>query len=144
LPFVDELTVGGRRVAIRARRDLSGPVTNIDSSLISTLVLPDAPFDSLLAEPLAADRVQMAFWSGDWKGRQVQAAVIFLVPFLVGLLHSTFAMNALGAVAMRTVLQYGWAVAFSYLPLYGLCSIVTFTLYWRSLKAGLQGGANVH
>lgn len=70
-----------------------------------------------------------------------QAAVIFFVPFLVGLLHSTFAMQALGTLTGRTVLQYGWLVAFGYLLLYSLAFTTTAGFYWRSLHAGLTGGS---
>lgn len=70
---------------------------------------------------------------------QRQAMVVFFVPFLIGLVHSTFAMKALGALAMRTVLQYGWLVAVAYLVLYALYFAVSSTFYWRSLRAGMRG-----
>lgn len=68
-----------------------------------------------------------------------QAMVIFFVPFLTGLIHSTFAMKALGTLAMRTVLQYGWMVAAGYLVLYALYFAVSYNFYWRSLRVGLRG-----
>jgi putative ABC transport system permease protein len=67
-----------------------------------------------------------------------QAGVIFLVPFLVGLIHSTFAMQALGTFTARTVLQYGWAMAAGYLVLYGAGFAFAYKGYWRSLQAGLS------
>lgn len=68
-----------------------------------------------------------------------QAMVVFLVPFLTGLLHSTFAMKALGVIALRTVLQYGWLVAVAYLVLYALYFLASYSFYWRSLQAGMRG-----
>lgn len=68
-----------------------------------------------------------------------QAAIIFFIPFLAGLLHSTFAMQALGTLTGRMVLQYGWLVACGYLLLYGLAFAATAGFYWRSLHTGLSG-----
>lgn len=83
---------------------------------------------------------QVGVSSGEMKSLALkQAAVIFFVPFVGGLIHSTFAMKALGTVTSRTVLQYGWGVALCYLVLYGLCFGATCTSYWRSLQAGLGG-----
>ncbi|MFO7172793.1 MAG: FtsX-like permease family protein [Bacillota bacterium] len=67
-----------------------------------------------------------------------QAAVIFSVPFAVGVVHSTFAMQALSTLMMRSVLHYGWMVAAAYLVLYGVACAGTAELYWRSLRAGLH------
>lgn len=67
-----------------------------------------------------------------------QSMVIFLVPFLTGLVHATFAMQALGTLAARTVLQYGGLVACGYLVLYAGYYAVTCSVYWRSMKAGLN------
>lgn len=69
---------------------------------------------------------------------QRQAMVVFFVPFLTGLVHSTFAMKALGQLALRTVLQYGWLVAVAYLVLYALYFLVSASFYWRSLRAGMR------
>lgn len=63
-----------------------------------------------------------------------QAMVVFFVPFVVGLVHSTFAMRALGTIIMRTVLHYGWTIAVAYLLLYGIYFAVTFTTYRRALR----------
>lgn len=63
-----------------------------------------------------------------------QAMVVFFVPFVVGLVHSTFAMQALGTLIMRTVLHYGWLVALAYLALYAVYFAVTFTIYRRALR----------
>jgi putative ABC transport system permease protein len=68
-----------------------------------------------------------------------QALVVFFVPFLIGLLHSTFAMKALGALTMRSVLTYGWLVAAAYLVVYALYFSVSAAFYWRSLRVGLNG-----
>ena len=65
-----------------------------------------------------------------------QTQVIFFVPFLVGLMHSTFAMKALGTLAQRSVLHYGWTVALGYLGLYVLYYGVTYAVYWRTLSGG--------
>lgn len=62
-----------------------------------------------------------------------QALVLFLVPFLVGLVHSTFAMRALSTLVFRSVLVYGWMMAVGYFILYGAYFTVTFALYWRSM-----------
>lgn len=65
---------------------------------------------------------------------RAQAMVVFFVPFVVGLVHSTFAMRALGTIIMRTVLHYGWTIAVAYLLLYGIYFAVTFTTYRRALR----------
>mgnify|MGYP000926051200 FL=1 len=70
-----------------------------------------------------------------------QMAVIFFLPFVVGLVHSTFAMRALGTLTRRTVLQYGWGAALLFLFLFGALFIGTVQLYWRSLCDGLERGA---
>lgn len=67
-----------------------------------------------------------------------QATVIFFVPFILGLAHSTFAMQALGTLMQQTVLQYGWMVAAAYLLLYTLYFLGSCSAYWRSISAGLQ------
>lgn len=67
-----------------------------------------------------------------------QAMVVFFVPFLLGLVHSTFAMKALGTLLQQTVLQYGWIVAAAYLVLYILYFLGSYGAYWRSIRAGLQ------
>lgn len=64
----------------------------------------------------------------------IQAIVVFFVPFVVGLIHSTFAMQALGTIILRTVLHYGWLVAMAYLALYAVYFAVTFTIYRRALR----------
>lgn len=80
---------------------------------------------------------QLGLTLGELKGlSRTQAAVLFLVPFLVGLLHSTFAMKALGTLTMRSVLVYGWAIAAGYLVLYGAFFTVTFALYWQAMGLG--------
>jgi putative ABC transport system permease protein len=63
-----------------------------------------------------------------------QSLILFFTPFIVGLIHSTFAMQALGTLVNRTVLQFGWAVALGYLVLYGAFYLVTYAIYWRSLR----------
>ncbi len=60
------------------------------------------------------------------------SAVIFLVPFLIGLVHSSFAMNALGTLLMRTVLHWGWFVALGYLVVYAGYFAATHALYWQA------------
>jgi len=65
-----------------------------------------------------------------------QTQVIFFVPFLVGLVHSTFAMKALSTLLQRSVLHYGWLVALAYLGLYVLYYAVTYAFYWRTLSGG--------
>lgn len=70
-----------------------------------------------------------------------QTIVIFFVPFMTGLLHSTFAMLALGTLMAKTVLQLGWAVALTYLVLYTLFYGATYNIYWRSLRIGAIGRA---
>ena len=67
-----------------------------------------------------------------------QMAVIFFLPFVVGLVHSTVAMYALGTLTRRTVLHYGWAAALLFLFLFGAFFSGTGQLYWRSLQDGLQ------
>jgi len=65
-----------------------------------------------------------------------QTQVIFFAPFVVGLVHSTFAMKALGTLLQQSVLHYGWLVALGYLVLYGLYYAVTYGFYWRTLSGG--------
>jgi len=67
-----------------------------------------------------------------------QTMVLFFVPFVVGLVHSTFAMKALGTLLQRSVLHYGWLVAVAYLGLYGLYFAVTYAAYWRTLSGGAR------
>ncbi|HHT28174.1 MAG TPA: ABC transporter permease [Firmicutes bacterium] len=63
-----------------------------------------------------------------------QSLILFFTPFIAGLIHSTFAMQALGTLLNRTVLQFGWAVALGYLVLYGAFYLVMYAIYWRSLR----------
>lgn len=67
-----------------------------------------------------------------------QMAVIFFLPFVVGLVHSTVAMHALGTLTRRTVLHYGCGAALLFLFLFGAFFFGTGQLYWRSLQDGLQ------
>ncbi|MEW6228105.1 MAG: FtsX-like permease family protein [Bacillota bacterium] len=67
-----------------------------------------------------------------------QMAVIFFLPFVVGLLHSTVAMYALGTLTRRTVLHYGWGAALLFLFLFGAFFSGAGQLYWHSLQDGLQ------
>lgn len=70
---------------------------------------------------------------------QGQTLVIFLVPFVAGVFHATFAMVALGTLIKHPVLQIGWMVALAYLALYFVYLYAIMTFYWRSLQAGLGG-----
>lgn len=80
---------------------------------------------------------QLGLSNGELKGlSRVQAMVVFFIPFVVGLVHSTFAMKALGTLVMRTVLYYGWMIAAGYLVLYVLFFAVTYALYWRTMGLG--------
>lgn len=67
-----------------------------------------------------------------------QAMVVFYVPFLAGVTHSTLAMKALGTLLSRTVLQIGWVVALAYLVLYAVYLAASSTFYWRTLRVGLK------
>lgn len=64
---------------------------------------------------------------------RTQALIVFAVPFVVGLIHSTFAMRALGTLVMRSVLHYGWMMAAGYLILYGAFFSATFAVYWQAI-----------
>lgn len=66
---------------------------------------------------------------------QAQNAVVFFVPFAVGLVHSTFAMKALSALVSRSVLAEGWLVALAYLLVYALFFKVTSGIYQRAVGA---------
>ncbi len=78
---------------------------------------------------------QLGVSSGELKRVAMrQAAVIFFVPFIGGLIHSTFAMQGLGTIVSRTVLQIGWAVALGYLVLYAVLFRAINSFYWRSLR----------
>lgn len=63
-----------------------------------------------------------------------QILVIFLIPYGLGLLHTTFALYALGTIVGRTVLQHGIVIALLYLVLYMLYFFTTFSVYWKSLN----------
>jgi len=65
----------------------------------------------------------------------IQNAVIFLVPFAVGLVHSTFAMKALGTLVSRPVLTQGWLVALAYLVVYMLYFALSNGIYQRAVAA---------
>ena len=58
-----------------------------------------------------------------------------LVPFAVGLLHSTFAMNALSTLMMRPVLALGWLVALAFLAVYALFFALSHGVYQRAVAA---------
>lgn len=75
---------------------------------------------------------------------RIQAMVIFLIPFLVGLAHSTFAMKALSSLMGLSVLVYGWLVALGYLVLYIGFFVVTYTLYWKTMGVGRADSTVVH
>jgi len=80
---------------------------------------------------------QLGLTTGELRGlARTQAWVLFLVPFVVGLVHSTFAMRALSTLMLRSVLLHGWAVAAGYFLLYGAFFTASFALYWRTM--GLQ------
>lgn len=66
---------------------------------------------------------------------RIQNGVVFLVPFAVGLLHSTFAMKALSTLMSRPVLTLGWLVAAAYLVIYALFFAVTDGVYQRAVAA---------
>src|SRR5690606_3371640 len=69
---------------------------------------------------------QLGISAGELKGlSRVQAWVVFFTPFLVGLVHSTFAMKALGTLVGISVLHYGWMVAAGYLVLYVVFFLTT-------------------
>ncbi|MFS8582014.1 MAG: hypothetical protein FWJ61_04125, partial [Limnochordales bacterium] len=74
---------------------------------------------------------------------RAQALVVFAVPFVVGLVHSTFAMRALSTLALQSVLHYGWMVAAGYLVLYGAFFAGTFGLYWQALGLRERAAAAV-
>lgn len=71
---------------------------------------------------------------------RTQAAVVFFIPFLAGLAHSTFAMKALSTLVGRSVLHYGWMVAVGYLVLYIGFFAATYALYWRTLRVDRAEG----
>lgn len=71
----------------------------------------------------------------------MQAGIIFFLPFLVGWVHATFALEALSTLIGRSVLRYGWTVGAVYFALHLLCFMVTYALYWRTL--GVPAGRNV-
>lgn len=78
---------------------------------------------------------QLGVSNGDLKRVALrQAAAIFFIPFVGGLIHSTFAMQGLGTIVSRTVLQIGWAVALGYLVLYAVLFRAINSFYWRSLR----------
>lgn len=62
-----------------------------------------------------------------------QMLVVFFAPFAIGLIHSTFAMQALGVVIMRNVFHYGWLMAAMYLVIFGLYYAGIEGFYRRSL-----------
>lgn len=66
-----------------------------------------------------------------------QALVIFFTPFVGGIIHSSFAMQALGTLLNRRVLQLGWMVALVYLVLYAIYFTIAYAFHWRTLRTGL-------
>lgn len=66
---------------------------------------------------------------------QAQNAVVFFVPFAVGLIHSTFAMKALSSLVSRPVLAQGALVALAYLVIYAAFFVVTNGIYQRAVAA---------
>ena len=65
----------------------------------------------------------------------LQNAIVFLVPFAVGLIHSTFAMKALGTLVMKRVIYSGWLVALGYLLVYVAYFAATDAVYRRAIGA---------
>ena len=63
----------------------------------------------------------------------LQNAIVFLVPFAVGLIHSTFAMKALGTLVMKRVIYSGWLVALGYLLVYVAYFAATDAVYRRAI-----------
>ena len=63
-----------------------------------------------------------------------QLMTVFFVPFIIGSVHFTFAMRALGTIAGQTVLHHAWLVALGYLALYGAYFLAIQGFYWRSLR----------
>jgi putative ABC transport system permease protein len=68
-----------------------------------------------------------------------QSAAVFFVPFLVGLVHATFAMRALGTLLGRPVLVCGWVVGLCYLVLYALFFVIMQSFYWQNLHLSGTG-----
>lgn len=64
---------------------------------------------------------------------RLQNAIIFLVPFGVGLVHSTFAMKALSTLMMKNVIYGGWLVALGYLAAYVLYFAAADSVYRRAV-----------
>ena len=74
-----------------------------------------------------------------------QNAVLFFTPFLVGLVHSTFAMKALDTLVTAVSLPWwsgtianGWRVAAAYFVAYLVYFAATHRLYRRSLGEDLS------
>ncbi len=75
-------------------------------------------------------------WMRPRRPSRIQNGVVFLVPFAMGLLHSTFAMKALSTLMSRPVLTLGWLVAAAYLVIYGVPFFaVTDGVYQRAVAA---------
>jgi len=66
---------------------------------------------------------------------RLQNGLLFLVPFAVGLLHSTFAMKALGVLVNRNVIYGGWLVALGYLVIYAAYFAAADGVYRRAVNS---------
>ncbi len=72
-----------------------------------------------------------------------QMGIILFLPFCIGLIHSTFAMRALGTLTRRTVLHYGWGGALLFLVLFVAFFFAASQLYWYTMRSGLLGDAEL-
>lgn len=66
---------------------------------------------------------------------RLQNGLLFLVPFAVGLLHSTFAMKALSVLVNRNVIYGGWMVALGYLVIYAVYFAAADGVYRRAVNS---------
>lgn len=144
------MQIGEEAVAVTAVDNRSGRLFN---RMAEELALSDRRFAELAADCPRAEYRTLAVWTGPgWRAPgmreavgelrglcRTQAMTVFFIPFLAGLVHSTFAMKALGTLVGRSVLLSGWVVALRYLELYVGFFRLTYALYWRALQIGRAG-----
>ncbi|SDT20404.1 putative ABC transport system permease protein [Paenibacillaceae bacterium GAS479] len=63
----------------------------------------------------------------------IQVGVIYLVPCLVGIVHSLFAMLALGTLLMQPVWMYGLIIMGIYILMQTVYCLISLTMYSRSI-----------
>jgi len=67
------------------------------------------------------------------KVTSVQLGLIFFIPFLVGVVHASFALKALGNLLSASVWQYGIVVIGLFLLMQTIYFFLTKSMYTRAI-----------